>query len=269
MENIQNMVAKVAVVTGSSNGIGLATARLLYQKGWIVYGLDVVPSNSDALTKSFVIDVIDSTAVKTAVDTILETHKHIDVLVANAGQSYTGAVEKVNIELAKLVFDANFFGQVYCINAVIPTMREYGGTIICVGSIAGSIAPPFLAFYNAAKAAVESFAKSVRAELEPFGIKVSVVIPGIVKTKITQNRIKDFQDNDEIYGDRIKNTIDTLEKKEATADDATQVAKTIYKIVNVSHPKPTYTVGATAKATLFANNVLPNAVTEIVGTFTK
>jgi len=207
------------------------------------------------------LDVANATKVQETIQNIADINGHIDVLVANAGQSYGCAAEKADINKAKQVFDANFFGQVYCINSVIPIMRQTGkGCIVCIGSIASTLTPAFLAYYVASKAAIEGYAKAVRTEVAPFGINISVVVPGIIKTGITKNRIKDYDKNDDTYGKRVDNTISTLETKEQDAVDADIVAKTIYKIALSKKPKASYAVGFAVKSAILAHSILPETV---------
>jgi NAD(P)-dependent dehydrogenase (short-subunit alcohol dehydrogenase family) len=112
----------------------------------------------------------------------------VDALVNNAGVGLVGPVERLPIDEGKQMFDANFFGALRCIQAVLPQMRERGsGTIVNVSSVAGRVAPPLDGMYSGSKFALEGLSEALMREVGHFGIKVAVVEPGFFQTAFSDN----------------------------------------------------------------------------------
>ena len=185
----------IILISGSSTGIGYATAETLARNGHTVYATMRDPQPSPQLQQMadanhlpisiLPMDVLDDQSVQKAIDFVLSKEKHIDVLVNNAGIGSWGAVEELSMDLFKADMETNFFGTVRCTKAVLPAMRERkSGTIINVTSGAGKVYLNFFATYCASKAATEAFSESLAQELQPFNIKVSIVEPGFVDTPI-------------------------------------------------------------------------------------
>ncbi len=185
----------VILITGSSTGIGFATAVMLAQSGHKVYASMRNPQNAPELQKLaeaeqlpihiIVMDVNDDTSVKTAIESILNKEGVIDVLINNAGIALPGAVEELSITSFKHEMETNYFGTIRCIQAVLPGMRQRrAGCIINNTSIAGRYYGNFQSGYCASKAAVEAFSESLAQELQPHNIRVAVVEPGVVLTPI-------------------------------------------------------------------------------------
>ena len=144
------MPNKVAIITGASGGIGLATAALFAEKGYAVYGLSRKPYDSGPVIH-IPTDVTDASSVRAAVSTVIAGEGRIDVLVCNAGFGISGAIEFTEPSDAKRQFDVNFFGALHCIQAVLPQMRaQHSGCILCVSSVAAVLSIPFQSFYSAA-----------------------------------------------------------------------------------------------------------------------
>lgn len=148
---------QVALVTGTSSGIGRATAVELARRGFRVFGT-VRAGNGNPLpgVESVVLDVRDDASIERAVSEVLVSGGHIDVLVNNAGTSMRGAIEETDISQARELFDVNFFGAVRVTRAVLPAMRAQGaGRIVFVSSVLGFLPGPFVGFYAASKHALE------------------------------------------------------------------------------------------------------------------
>ncbi len=175
---------RVAVVTGASSGIGDAVARRLAAVGFRVFGASRrAPAEPVSGIEHVTIDVDDDSSVRTGVADVLHDAGRIDLLVNNAGYLCAGAVEEISIADAKAQFETNYFGVVRMICAVLPGMRERRrGQIITVSSLAGLVPVPYWGQYNASKFAVEGLMETLRYEVRPFGIKVSMVEPGNIKT---------------------------------------------------------------------------------------
>jgi NAD(P)-dependent dehydrogenase (short-subunit alcohol dehydrogenase family) len=171
---------RAALVTGASSGIGAACAQRLASSGWRV--LAGVRRTGDAPegTEEILLDVTD-------VDQIREASKRIeklDALVNNAGIAIAIPLEFIPLEELRRQLDVNVIGQVAVTQAFLPQLRRSRGRIVFVGSIAGRSALPFLGAYAASKHALEAIADTLRVELSPFGIQVSLVEPGTIKTPI-------------------------------------------------------------------------------------
>ena len=164
------MPNKVAIITGASGGIGLATAALFAEKGYAVYGLSRKPYDSGPITH-IPTDVTDASSVRAAVSTVIAGEGRIDVLVCNAGFGISGAIEFTEPSDAKRQFDVNFFGALHCIQAVLPQMRaQHSGCILCVSSVAAVLSIPFQSFYSAAKASINALCAALANEVRPYGI---------------------------------------------------------------------------------------------------
>lgn len=196
-ENIKKH-QKVAVVTGSSSGIGLETALHLARNGFKTYATMRNTNKSDAIKQRsesenlsieiIQLDVIDDISVKNAINTIVEKEGRIDVLVNNAGYGLVGAVEDLSSEEIKNQFDTNVFGVFRTIREVLPTMRKQkSGRIITISSIAGFMGMPVFSAYASSKFAVEGLIESLRHEVSQFGIHACVVEPGMIKTSIIES----------------------------------------------------------------------------------
>ena len=181
---------RVAIVTGGTSGIGKATALALRHAGCTVYELSRRAEGVEGL-HHISADVTDEQAVRGAVAQIMDAEGHIDILVNNAGFGISGAIEFTETEVAKKLFDVNFFGMVNMNRAVVPLMRQAGhGRIVNLSSVAAPVPIPFQAYYSATKAAVNAYTMALANELRPFGVTVCAVMPGDIHTGFTAARKK-------------------------------------------------------------------------------
>lgn len=256
MKNSKNKDKKVALITGASSGIGLTTAKMLKQKGYVVYGIARNPFETQDFEYKQC-NVTDTKTIDKLVKEIFDTHNKIDLLVNCAGMGISGSVENSPNQKIEKIFDVNFFGTVNMCKAVLPYMRQNGsGHIVNISSVAGQLTIPFQTFYSATKAAIESFSTGLKMEVKPFGIKVACVLPGDTKTGFTQAREKNPADH-QSYGDRIERSIATMEKDEQNGMTPESVAKVICKVANQKHPKILNVVGIKYKFFVFLGKVLP------------
>jgi NAD(P)-dependent dehydrogenase (short-subunit alcohol dehydrogenase family) len=185
----------IALVTGTSSGIGLATAVMLARGGHKVVATMRDVDRADELRKIVsaealpvtvaALNVDDDGSVSDAVDRVLFEYGRIDVLVNNAGVSGRGSVEEVPMEVFRQVMETNFFGGLRCVKAVIPCMRERrSGCIVNVSSVAGRTASAAMAPYAASKWAFEALSESLAQEMKAFNIRVAIVEPGVIETPI-------------------------------------------------------------------------------------
>jgi len=186
---------KRVLITGSNSGIGRSTAILLAAQGYEVYAamrdLDKATKLLDGAAaantqvKPIVLDVNDDASVRDAVASIETDHGPLDILINNAGIALNAAVEDVDIEVGKGVFETNFWGIIRCTQAVLPAMREQGsGHIVNISSVAGRIAAIGQVVYSASKWAVEAMSENLAQEVAPFGVRVSIIEPGVTRTAI-------------------------------------------------------------------------------------
>jgi NAD(P)-dependent dehydrogenase (short-subunit alcohol dehydrogenase family) len=192
---------KVVILTGGTSGIGLATAGLLRQQGCTVYEFSRRPAPEDPFHTA--VDVTDDAALKAAADEVYKKEGRIDILINNAGFGISGAMEFTDPADAHRLMEVNLFGMDNAIRAALPHMRRAGsGRIVNISSVAGVFAIPFQAWYSISKAAVRALTMALYNEVAPFGIEVTSVMPGDIRTGFTAARKKSVEDDD-IYGERI------------------------------------------------------------------
>lgn len=239
---------KVAVITGASAGIGLETAKYFLSKGYTVYNLSRTAIDA---VKSIPTDVSKREDVFSSIDEIVKQEGKIDVLINSAGFGISGAVEDATEDDVKRIFDVNFFGTLFSIQAVIPHMRANGGgTIINLSSAGAPLSLPFQSFYSASKSAVSSMSEALRIELKPFKINVTSILPGDVKTEFTARRKKN-QLNNPAYGDRIASSVGKMERDEQNGMPPIVIAKLAYRLAERKNP-PVYVVGGASYKFLVA-----------------
>ena len=189
------------LITGTSTGIGLATALTLGRQGHKVYATMRSPSRSPELAQKAaeeklpirvsVMDVDSDSSVSTAVAEIHKEAGDIDVLVNNAGVERNGSVEELPLSEFRAVMETNYFGALRCIQAVVPQMRKRkSGCVINVTSVAGRVATSPLAPYTASKFALEALSEALAQEMKTFNVRVAVVQPGIIDTPMAR-RLED------------------------------------------------------------------------------
>lgn len=247
---------KTAVVTGASSGIGLSTAKMLYDRGYRVYNL----SRSDAGQEFCTVktDVTDEENIRTSLEYIISEEGRIDLLVCCAGMGVSGAVEFISTDDMKRQFDVNLYGTINTVKNVIPYMREKRqGRIICVSSVAGVYAIPFQAYYSASKAAINSFVDAVSNEVKQFNIDICAVMPGDIKTGFTEARKKTAEGND-IYNSVIEKSVSKMEKDEMNGMAPENVASLILKIAEKKRISTRYTVGISYSLLVFLKRILPH-----------
>ena len=240
---------KVVLITGVSSGIGQATAQLLAQRGFTVFGTSRHPSAAEKIlgVEVLPLDVRVEESVNACVDAVLARAERLDVLVNNAGYVLRCAVEEAALEEARAQFETNFFGVVRMVKAVLPIMRRQGGgQIINISSLVGLVPLPFGGFYSASKFALEGYTEALRHEVKPFNIRVSLVEPGFIKTRLAENtrypaqRIPDYDP----WRQRV------LEARQQYAEKAREpvlVAECVLSIIESGSPRLRYMVGKEAR----------------------
>jgi NAD(P)-dependent dehydrogenase (short-subunit alcohol dehydrogenase family) len=255
----------VALVTGSSSGIGFETALLLARNGFNTYAsmrnleksknITEIANREKLPLQVVQLDVKDDKSVKEAIDKIVVAeNQRIDILINNAGYGLLGALEDLSIEEIKAQFETNLFGVVRVTQEVLPFMRKQNnGIIVNISSVGGVIGIPGLSAYHSTKFALEGLSESISYELEPFGIRVVIIEPGFVRTNIMNSSIiaKKASDRKSPYFSSIQQ----LEKSFKSAMENTsassppeEVAKVILQAVTSERPKLRYAVGNDASS---------------------
>lgn len=248
----------VALVTGASSGIGLATAKALRNAGFRVFGTSrrAALERSDGVTM-LTCDVTDDESVAKVVERVLAEAGRIDLLVNNAGMGLLGAAEESSTVQAQALFDVNVFGVLRMTRAVLPAMRHQGkGRIVNVSSVQGFIPGPYFALYSSTKHAVEGYSESLDHELRPFGIRVSLIEPAYTRTSFEENLAKPDQFLD-IY-DTARSAMNGAVRKEMEKGDPPEVvAQTVLAAATDPAPKRRYTAGKTARQISFLRRFVP------------
>lgn len=250
---------RTIVMTGASSGIGLGLKNIFEQKGDVV--IDISKDGTD-----YQCDVSDFKKLKKIFDEIYLNYGEIDILITCAGYGLSGAIELLKEENTKSQFDVNFFGTANACKYAIPMMKKNGKFVI-IASATALFPLPFKAYYCASKAAVDSFAQSLRMELSQTNLQVTSICPGDIKTNFSQNRVKIYETN-ERYGNSIELSTKPTDKTEKKRMSPEYAVKKIYKICEKNHFKPRYIVGKQYKffnfcRHIFSTRIIDNILTKI------
>jgi NAD(P)-dependent dehydrogenase (short-subunit alcohol dehydrogenase family) len=262
---MESATDRVALVTGASSGIGAATARHLADLGFAVFAAARrVDRMSDLAARSIrpvSVDVTDDASMVALVDRILAETGRIDVLVNNAGYGSYGALEDVPLSEARRQFEVNVFGLARLSQLVLPHMRaRRDGYIVNVSSMGGKIWEPLGSWYHATKFAVEGLSDSLRVEVAPFGVKVVVIEPGVIRSEwagISADTLEATSEGSayDAQSVRIARALRAANGMRL-ASHPRVVAAAIGKAVTSSKPRTRYAVGGGARTVLFLNRML-------------
>src|SRR5450755_3079495 len=264
---------KIAVVTGSSSGIGLLTtiefARAGYQVVATMRDLGRATRLEEAAQQAGVrdrldlrrLDVTEFDSLPGAIEGIVRDHGRIDVLVNNAGFSVAGFGEDLTLGEIRLQFETNFFGNVAMTKAVLPVMRKQkSGHVIQVASVAGLVGTPLLSAYCSSKHALEGFSESLRIETHSLGIRVVLVEPGAFDTDIWTRNVtiaKGALDPNSPNKERSQRFTEFVKGNSKNRRDAREVAQLILRIANNPNPKLRYLIGTDAKMQVWLRRLMP------------
>ncbi len=235
--------SRVVLVTGASAGIGRATADRLARSGWTVVGSSRRGSGG-AGWDGAVMDVDDDTSVADGVDHVVQRHGRLDAVVACAGWGLAGPVESTPVADARAQLETNFFGAVRTVAAALPHLRQApSGRIVLMSSIGGVLGIPFQAFYSASKFALEGYGEALAYEVAPFGVEVTLVEPGNVRTEFTAARRTLPAGDGDPYAAAAATAITTMERDEEGGVDPDRVAATVARVLEARRPPRRCSVG--------------------------
>jgi NAD(P)-dependent dehydrogenase (short-subunit alcohol dehydrogenase family) len=248
---------KVAVVTGSSTGIGYETSLILARNGFLTYAtmrnlsksenMKMVAAKENLPIQIRQLDVTDDISVTNAIQAISFEAGRIDVLVNNAGYGLNGAFEDLAMDEIKAQYETNVFGLIRTTQAVLPIMRKQkSGTIVNISSGAGRFGFPTGSAYVSTKFAVEGLSESMSYELESFGIKVAIVEPGVIRTNFGDGLIvaKKSQDPNSPYSQMMQRSAAGFEKMMNNASSPDVVAKVVLNAIKDENPSLKYLAGS-------------------------
>lgn len=254
-------MAKTILITGSSSGIGRATALYFAERGWNVAATMRDPSKADPVFQHpqisvFALDVTHPESIARAVSDTLNRYRKIDVLLNNAGYGLFGPMEALAGQQIQQQFATNLFGLIGVTQQVLPAMRDAGeGLIINVSSIVGRFALPYASSYVATKFAVEGLSESMRYELDPFHIRVKMIEPGSIATEFGK-------DGKQIavsapYQTSMNTFLAVFAKGNSAGAEPGEVAKVIFRAANDSSNRLRYL--AKPGPFFWMNRMLPDA----------
>ena len=246
---------KVALVTGSSSGIGLETSLALARNGFHTFAsmrdidkcekIKRIIEEEDLNIEILELDVDNEESVDQVIKTILVKKDRIDVLVNNAGYGMWGTVEDVSVDEFKEQFETNFFSIIRLIQKVAPIMRKQNsGSIVNISSVAGRIGFPVSPAYISSKFALEGLSESLRFELMPFGVNTIIIEPGVIKTKFFDSmKLSEKSQKNSVYNDITKKVISGVKMMAEMGTHPKEVADTIIRALEEEKPLPRYVVG--------------------------
>lgn len=247
---------KVAIVTGSSSGIGNAIVLELARNNYITYGtmrnldkisdLKTIADQENLKIYFKQLDVTDDNSVKNAINSIVAETGRIDVLVNNAGYGLVGAFEDLSLDEVQKQFETNVFGVIRVTQAVLPTMRKQeSGIIVNISSGAGRFGYPTASAYVSSKFALEGLTESMSYEIEPFGIRTVLIEPGVIKTNFfnSMSLARKSKDPDSPYLQMMQVMEKSVTKMLENGTIPQYVAKTVLEAVTSRNPKLRYLVG--------------------------
>jgi len=260
-------IQNVAIVTGSSSGIGRTVVEAFSHAGWVVVATMRTPEKEKQLQSlpGVVVKALDVTrpeSIKRTMAEVIAAYGRIDAVVNNAGYGLVGVFEDTTEEQIRRQFDTNVFGLMAVCREAIPFLRKQGsGRIINVSSVGGQITLPLYSSYHATKWAVEGFTESLQFELAPFGIQTVLIEPGAIKTDFyersadraavpTGSPYKNFVDH-------VYTQYDLAAKKAETGEG---VARAVVTAASVRKPRARYAVGGNAGALIKLRRLLPHRV---------
>jgi NAD(P)-dependent dehydrogenase (short-subunit alcohol dehydrogenase family) len=261
---------RVIVITGVGQGMGREVARMLAAKGWILAGFDVDSDGIESLRAELggpgarhyltVLDITDRPGIREFRDQVLEKYRQVDTVLSNVGIGFFGPFEEVNLEGALKCLEINVIGAAAVFQAFLPSMRKRrSGKLVAMSSLVGQVPFPFESIYAASKFALEGLVLSLRYEVEPFGIRVTLIEPAQVSTTFAA-KIHRLPPEGSPYRDRARRFIERDEELIRGAPDPVQAAGRILKVIERKKPALHNQVDFMSTVFLGLNRVLPRAL---------
>lgn len=242
---------KVVIITGASSGIGLAAAQLFAEKGYTVYGIARNQYKSEKF-KCYSCDVNNADGMKSIINEVAEKEGRIDVFVNNAGFGMGGELVETQVKDIQNLFSTNLTAVAVNTAIVGQIMKKQGyGKIINTCSLSALFPLPYQSAYSASKAGIEILSRTTRGELKPYGVYVSTILPGDVKTGFTDARIKG-----KIDSKTVDKSMQKFEKYERNGMSPNKVARKMVKLADKKRPAPRTSVGA-LKLLIILQKILP------------
>jgi NAD(P)-dependent dehydrogenase (short-subunit alcohol dehydrogenase family) len=271
------MATEPVLITGCSTGIGRATAERLARNGLTVYAtarkLDSIADLEAAGCRTLALDVTSEESMRAAVAAVEEADGAVGALVNNAGYSQSGAVETVPLDEVRRQFETNVYGLLRMCQLVLPSMRREGrGRIVNVSSMGGKLTFPGGGIYHATKYAVEAISDALRFEVRGFGVHVSVIEPGLIKTNFAETAVDSVSEDEGPYAKfnsavqaSTAGVYDSALGKLGGGPET--VAKAIESAITARRPKTRYPVTASARFFMTQRALLPDRAWDaVVGT---
>jgi NAD(P)-dependent dehydrogenase (short-subunit alcohol dehydrogenase family) len=271
------MATEPVLITGCSTGIGRATAERLARNGLTVYAtarkLDSIADLEAAGCRTLALDVTSEESMRAAVAAVEEADGAVGALVNNAGYSQSGAVETVPLDEVCRQFETNVYGLLRMCQLVLPAMRREGrGRIVNVSSMGGKLTFPGGGIYHATKYAVEAISDALRFEVRGFGVHVSVIEPGLIKTNFAETAVDSVSEDEGPYAKfnsavqaSTAGVYDSALGKLGGGPET--VAKAIESAITARRPKTRYPVTASARFFMTQRALLPDRAWDaVVGT---
>lgn len=259
-----NLRDAVVVITGASSGLGKECAEVFHAAGarLVLCGRDAsrlqqvveeltskslqTPSKPTYAPRTVIFDLADTDAVDRAAEEILGCYGHVDVLINNAGVSYRGNILDTQLSVQRQVMETNYFGPIALTQALLPSMvRRRSGHVVVISSVQGKIAVPCRSAYAASKHATQAYFDCLRAEIDQFGVAVTVISPGYIRTNLSVNAVT---------GDGTKHGV--LDKTTASGWDPRRVAESVLRAVSL-RSKDVVLAGLVPTSAIYLRTLFP------------
>ena len=265
-----NCTRRHTLVTGSSSGIGRATALRLAAAGPHVYAGVRHPEDGEKLTRSaaggeitpLILDVTETAQIEAAAAAI-GAHGSLDGLVNNAGYGLACPTELVPLDAFRRQLEVNVTGQLAVTQAMLPALRQARGRIVMVSTIGVRFTPPFAGPLDAAKAALAALGDTLRQELAPWGVRVILVEPASINSgaadKVTRDAAAAMEaaspQRRALYAETFANMLQVMERREANGSPPDVAAATIVRALTTPHPRAVYLTGKYSRRLALLSNL--------------
>ena len=256
-------MSRTALVTGASSGIGRATAVALAARGYRVLGTSRRPDELTAAQRVAGVEFLPLDLTSDAsIEALADRLAGVDILVNNAGESQSGPFEELPADALRRIFQINVLGPVRLTQLALPGMRERRyGRVVMVGSMLASFPLAYRSSYVASKAAIKGFSHGARHEFSPYGVWLTTVEPGSIRTGISERRTT-YAEPDSVHRRDFETMLAALDRNERGGTPPERVAATVVTAIEARRPKRLYAVGSNAPVVFALRRVVPAALAE-------